>query len=176
MHETTRFLRLTQLRGAQLVVGLLLYQKRHSGKPAEQLADLVQDEILPAVPVDPYSNRPFQYRLSKGELIRWRPITAEAGGTDWWEEPAAVGMGMGAPDGGVAAAGMPEPGPQALPEKGLPTGTHRIVRARWGVVWSTGPDGVDNGGQRQIADLERAGYFWNRTNGEDIIFLAPPVK
>jgi hypothetical protein len=52
-------------RAAQLQVGLLLYEREH-GRPAERLGALVLD-ILPAVPIDPFGNEPFHYRVSTGE-------------------------------------------------------------------------------------------------------------
>jgi hypothetical protein len=186
--ETSRFLRLTQLRATRIIVGLVLYQKQH-GKQAEKLEDLVPD-ILPSVPVDPYSNRLLQYRVSPGELIRWNASPTEEGGHDWWDEIAsapAEGPGAGAPGAaGMPGAapgqgddlrrmpGMPPEKPAPLPEKGRSKGGQRIVRAGTGIVWSTGPDTVDNGGTVQMFQPDYAGWYDARS-GSDIIFLVPKI-
>jgi hypothetical protein len=52
---------------ARLVTALTLYQAEHGGPP-ETLDALVPDYLI-ALPDDPYTGRPFLYRISKGEEI-----------------------------------------------------------------------------------------------------------
>jgi hypothetical protein len=56
-----------RLRGESLVTALALYQAEN-GRPAEKLDDVVP-RYLPSMPVDPFSGRPFHFRVSKGEKI-----------------------------------------------------------------------------------------------------------
>lgn len=60
---------LVQARAAMLRVALRLYQIE-TGKPAETL-DVLVPRFLKAVPLDPFSQQPFHYRLSQGEQIEW---------------------------------------------------------------------------------------------------------
>jgi hypothetical protein len=60
---------LCRVRGTRLQLALALYQLQE-GRAAPSLADLVP-RYLPAVPVDPHSGQPFQYRISNGERITW---------------------------------------------------------------------------------------------------------
>jgi hypothetical protein len=57
-------------RAAALQVALRLYQEE-AGRPADKLLDLVP-KYLKEVPEDPFDNRPFRYRVSQGELLRWQ--------------------------------------------------------------------------------------------------------
>jgi ABC-type transport system involved in multi-copper enzyme maturation permease subunit len=205
--ETYHFLRLTQVRATRIVLALLLYQKQH-GQPAEKLSDLVP-AILSEVPIDPYSNQAFRYRISSGELIAWSSTPPEEGSPVWWDPYDSGGMapGAGMPGAGMpgGAGGPPMPmdagrpglppevvelaapailGPAAawdalrrpLPEKGKLHGRERIVRPGTGLVWSTGPDTVDNGGVRQNFQPDYAGHYGNQSMaGYDIIFLVPNV-
>jgi hypothetical protein len=61
-------------RAAILKLALRLYEAEN-GKPAVSLAEMVP-AYLPAVPADPYDDKPFRYRLSRGETIDWhaRPV------------------------------------------------------------------------------------------------------
>jgi hypothetical protein len=62
---------LTTLRAAELQLALILYQAQ-TGKVAESLEVLVPDYIA-KLPLDPFSDGSFNYRVSDGEVIRWRP-------------------------------------------------------------------------------------------------------
>jgi hypothetical protein len=63
----------SRLRAARLQVGLLLYQAEHD-EPAPDLAALVNQRYLPALPLDPFNGQPFRYRLAdKEETIIWGP-------------------------------------------------------------------------------------------------------
>ena len=48
----------------------MVYQLEN-GKPAPDLAALAP-KMLPTLPMDPFGEGPFQYRVSPGELIVWR--------------------------------------------------------------------------------------------------------
>ncbi len=63
---------LAHSRAALLQVALRLYQAEE-GKTAERLTDLVP-KYLPSVPLDPYDNQPFRYRVSSGEKLAWPPL------------------------------------------------------------------------------------------------------
>jgi hypothetical protein len=67
----------TQLRSAILKTALRLYQAE-KGRPAATLNALVPDYLV-AVSTDPYSGRPFRYRLSAGENIEWPDDNTPAG-------------------------------------------------------------------------------------------------
>jgi hypothetical protein len=56
-------------RAAILQLALALFEVRH-GRPAAALIDLVP-EILPELPLDPYSGQSFCYRVSAGEEMPW---------------------------------------------------------------------------------------------------------
>ncbi len=62
--------RLVRLRAAELIVALRRFQTE-TGRPAKRLEQLVP-KYLRQMPEDPFSGRPFRYRLSQGEVIRWR--------------------------------------------------------------------------------------------------------
>jgi hypothetical protein len=55
------------LRATRLIVALALYQL-HEHKPAPSLEALIP-KYLSDLPIDPYSGKPFRYRISKGEDI-----------------------------------------------------------------------------------------------------------
>jgi hypothetical protein len=67
-----------------------LYQAE-KGNPAEKLDDLVPG-YLPSMPIEPFSGRPFQFRISKGEKIAsgwFGGVSLAAGQALVWSE----GMG-----------------------------------------------------------------------------------
>jgi hypothetical protein len=68
--------RLVRFRATVLMLALRLYQAEQ-GQPAPKLEALVP-RYLPAIPVDPFDEQPFRYRLSQGEQIAWP--TDEQGG------------------------------------------------------------------------------------------------
>jgi hypothetical protein len=111
-----------QTRGALLRVALRLYQAE-TGKPAEQLTDLVP-KYLPDVPHDPYDDKPFRYRLSRGETLRWPP--------DYYLPGASTPIHSGDP----------------VPSDAKVVNT-RDVPAGQGILWSVGDDRADDGGQMQ---------------------------
>src|SRR5262249_26642302 len=76
---------LCRLRALRLQLALAVYQVRH-GRPAARLEDLIPD-LLEKVPADPWSGKPFGYRVSRGETIL---ITGLAHGDLHWHERLAV--------------------------------------------------------------------------------------
>lgn len=56
-------------------------------------------------------------------------------------------------------------------EVALPGQERRIVPAGWGIIWSFGPDGQDDGGRGQ-----RSSDFRDTRPGSDLIFLVPPPQ
>jgi hypothetical protein len=130
-----------QTRGALLRVALRLYQAE-TGKPAEQLTDLVP-KYLPELPHDPYDDKPFRYRLSRGETLRWWPQYFLPG------ESTPIPYGVTAP----ADAKLVDT---------------RSVPAGQGILWSVGEDRVDGGGH-----VQQGPHSPGLTQSEDMIFLVP---
>ncbi|GEM_PF-3672544 len=80
-----------RLDASRQAVALRFYQLRE-GKLAQKLQDLVPKD-LPELPVDPYSGKPFQYRISQGEkleavqpggILGRNPIVVPAGHAILW--------------------------------------------------------------------------------------------
>jgi hypothetical protein len=65
----------TSRRAAMLQLALAQYELGH-GKPATELADLMP-EFLPQLPNDPFTDKPFGYRISKGEKLEWSPYSTD---------------------------------------------------------------------------------------------------
>lgn len=180
--ESTRFLAVTYVRATRIQLALVLYQRRR-GKPAEKLEQLVP-EFFSAVPIDPYSDRPFHYRLSGGERIRWTTESyAEEESGQWEPEPiAAPGPGMPGMA-GDAAVGMPavgveeRPKPEGVPPERPEPGRSRlrIVPAGAGVLWSATSDAYDDGGAAQSLFPSRH-YFSDQRPGQDLIFVVPRIE
>lgn len=137
---------LTVRRFARLRAALRLYGLEHPA-PAPDLAALVPT-YLPAIPVDPFTGGPLGYRLSVGEPVAAGNLLVA------WED--FVGLGAAAslahPAGGLnglwvlGRSGEPVPGRRL----GLrpPVAINQWIPAGYGIVWSAGPDGQDDGGRR----------------------------
>jgi hypothetical protein len=164
---------LCRLHGLRLQLALAIYQARH-GRCPTSLGELAP-ELLRHIPADPWSGKPFGYRVSKGESLtvrftgtdswyerfpydlfpvldafRWLPLPG-APGTPWITVVPAVRRSEGPallPPGEGEDAGRPVMGVQP----------HRWVAPGRGIVWSTGPDRRDGGGKDE---------------GDDTIFLVP---
>lgn len=177
-------------RAARLLVAVRRYELTH-GSPPNGLVALVP-EFLPAVPLDPFDLMPFRYRLSAGEQIPretrspvpitttlWPhelPVAAAVGG---WMTVLKDGQGAGgivaAPTeanrgtefasliGGLAGAD----GRFTYPEQLTNKATHGVVEVAAGrpVIWSVGPDTVDQGG----LDID------TRSAVRDLVYIPPPV-
>ena len=120
---------LCRVRAARMRLALALHEAEN-GKPAKRLRDLVP-RYLTALPADPFSGKPFHYRVSNGERIDRR---REVSGTD-------------------------------------EHGDFQRVAAGQGVLWSVGPDLVDDGGVKDGSDVLL--FAWSKSSGLDLIFLVP---
>jgi hypothetical protein len=118
-----------RLRALELQVALALFQLE-KGRPARTLDELVPS-YLSELPLDPFTGRPFGYRVSIGERLH------------------------------------------TLSTQGRVIGETRDVAPGQGVVWSAGPDAVDNGGTAGGTDFPW--YDPRREEGADLIFLVPSV-
>jgi hypothetical protein len=118
---------------AELQLALVLYQLE-TGKPAERL-DLLVPNYLATMPLDPFSGRPFSYRISDGGKLNWRPSTPHDDET-----------------------------------------SERIVPAGQGILWSTGPDGIDHGGMIQGIDFTEQQFGQVVGPHLDVIFIVPNPK
>jgi len=145
-------------RAGILKLALRLFEA-DNGKPAETLDQLVP-KYLPSLPVDPFDTegKPFRYRSSHGEEIEWPYKSMPSGGS--MSPPTDV---------------EPAPGnmvwPPPAPEVKVPAGQ--------GLLWSVGPDKIDDGGHRQAGGydgipLDQLNSIYDR---QDIIYLVPlPAK
>jgi hypothetical protein len=183
----------SRLRAAELRLALLLFQHK-AGHPAKELSELVQSGILERLPTDPFSGADFHYRLSAGEVLDWKPNEIEKWSKDFIALPvvsggagmAPAGMGgapgasMAGPPGGMAGEGGIREGIGIVVGGALAAANphffpvrfelNRYVPPGTGILWSVGPDGVDDGGTRQ-------GHYaiGNNTFGTDAITLVPKV-
>jgi len=105
---------------------LRLYQLRE-GKTAQNLQDLVP-KYLPELPVDPYSGKSYQYRISKGENVEF------------------VGPWLNA--------------------------VNQFVQPGHGILWSTGPDRVNDGGRKHGVGYADSDHPW-ANGGFDLITIVP---
>lgn len=158
---------LTLRRLARLRVALRLFDLDH-GRPAPTLSALVPD-YLPAVPDDPFTGRPFGYRVSAGETIlagRELPSREEA-------MLYVVTASLAHPAGGLNGMGLLSRLRGTGPDVGLPavgaTTVRQSVPPGYAVVWSAGPDGSDNGG-RQTGPRGDP-----RNRGEDWVVVIRPA-
>lgn len=172
--EVMQFWHTCGLRAAEIRLALLVYQHRH-GKPAETLAQLTP-ELLPSVPIDPYSERPFQYRLvTQEEWLPWKQ-PAFAGAEDWYVQDFAMTGAMGL----VPPATPFGPAPAKFrPVSNLDeSATYRRLKPGYGVIWSVGADGTDDGGISQSDTFEHPiRVIQNpRVGGGDMLFVVPRIK
>jgi hypothetical protein len=137
---------LTIRRFARLRVALRLYGVEHA-IPAPDLSALVPT-YLPAVPLDPFTGRPFGYRVSAGETI--------PGGTLLVAWDIAIALGAAAsvaqPVGGLNGLWLlNQVGDSGLRRSAIrnpPVTLSQWVPPGYGIVWSAGPDGRDDGGHQ----------------------------
>ena len=149
-------------RAALLKLALRWYQA-DNGKPAETLNPLVP-KYLPSLPIDPFDpdGKPLRYRLSRGEEIEWPPRPETP---DWTPPPPRIVV-VPSPDG--SGGGMPT---FAAPTRMIPPGQ--------GILWSVGPDKIDDDGHRQAGGydglpLDKLDVIYDK---QDIIYLVPlPAK
>jgi len=150
----------TGRRASMLLLALRLHRAEKGALPAK--LEALVPAYLPAVPADPYDERPFRYRLSKGEAIQMETRSPTAA-----LKPEAVGGLIGAvgyviqiQQGGggyvtyrpMAVVAPPSnPVVVALPSDPLAaqSGFRMLdLAAGRGILWSVGPDKIDDGGRR----------------------------
>ncbi|MFO0806076.1 MAG: hypothetical protein U0791_23475, partial [Gemmataceae bacterium] len=115
--------------GRDLLLAIRIHQLERGTLPTT-LDDLVRTGILRAIPLDPFCDAPFRYRISPGETLPAPPQVVTT-------------LGAKTPPGGE-----PRPIPAGQP-----------------VLWSTGPDGADDGGRTLPS---RPGVM---RSGPDIVYL-----
>jgi ABC-type transport system involved in multi-copper enzyme maturation permease subunit len=79
----------TSRNAAVLQLALAQNELRH-GKPAAELAELVP-EFLSELPNDPFTDKPFRYRVSKGGKIDWSPYSIDPA-SRYRETPGGQGI------------------------------------------------------------------------------------
>ena len=116
--------------------------------PAPDLAALVP-AYLPAVPEDPYTGRPFGYRVSAGEPIAAGSVQLGRDDQVAYGVVAALAHPVGGLNGlSVLVRGNAPPQPRGLGQIGPPVTLYQAVPAGYAILWSAGPDGRDDGGRR----------------------------
>jgi hypothetical protein len=156
-------------RFARIQVAVRLFDLERGALPPD-LAALVPD-YLPAVPDDPYTGRPFGYRVSAGE-----PIVA---GSAFPGREGYVGFraaqSLAHPLGGLPSVWTilgtlnPVPARRGAPIV-PPVGREQYVPPGVGILWSAGPDGRDDGGWRSGPGGLPAGA------GDDWIVTVRPAR
>jgi hypothetical protein len=141
-------------RAGRTLLALRRYELKYS-RPPETLSALVP-EFLPGVPTDPFSNRPFGYRLSAGEEVEVETHTPPpfAALSEFGRRFVLLAGGVTVVDGANVS---------------LSTTTSDV---RWmktispgqPVLWSAGIDRVDNGGVKLAT----------RFAGGDLLYLPSP--
>ena len=178
--EIGRYLSICRVRAAQIRLALLIHQHRH-GKTAERLDQLVPG-ILPAVPIDPYSEQPFRYRaIGQEEWLAWTE-SVFPGDENWGVAdtvapgpPGAMPAGIGIPGAAMGAA---------LPTRFRPTNlsdehaSFRRLLPGYGVIWSVGADGVDDGGRARQESFDHPSAYVRepRPKAGDLLFVTPKIK
>ncbi len=161
----------TERRASPLLLALRLYQLEKGKLPAT--LDALVPQYLPAVPLDPYDDRPFRYRVSTGETIQMEllPTVAPAMAESVGALIGAAGFHVrsnpfeflldGGPPAAFAPGGIGPENPPAFRMLELPAGR--------GILWSVGPDRIDDGG-KWLAVPTGA----NPVPQGDLIFPVPP--
>ena len=190
-------------RASLLLLALRLHRAEKGAIPAT--LDALAPGYLPAVPLDPYDDRPFRYRISKGESIAMESIPAPIPGKPETFAALLGGSGYGAngrvddhsdrtgayldrcgallgglgheverdpshylldrfggPAGGGDPIGFPPPLAPVVRMLDLPAGR--------GILWSVGPDKIDDGG-KVWADPKTGASTTVRTG--DLIYPVP---
>jgi hypothetical protein len=152
-HDRGRFFGECDCRALQLRLALLIFQHRY-GKLPEKLDELMPS-LLASLPIDPFSGALFRYRvISEDEWVDWREEVRPGEDADWH---TAAGMQFNSLDREAA---------------------RRRLAAGTALVWSAGPNGVDDGGTSQFqSDLPgRELAMMYRGGHDDILYPVPVVK
>jgi hypothetical protein len=166
-------------RFAILRLALRLFQLER-GAGAASLDRLVPD-YLAAVPLDPFTGRPFGYRVSDGETLT--PILDDLAiplsDQDWTS--LRVAGALAHPVGGMTGPSFFPPPPRGKSGNQVvarpimvPLSFPKSLQVRRGdaVLWCAGPDGEDNGGLRPLV----AGAAGRDADWIVIIPTVPPGK
>ena len=141
-------------RVGMLKLALRWYQA-DNGKPAETLDELIP-KYLSSIPIDPFDpqEKPLQYRLSRGEEIEWPYKSMPSGGS--MSPPRVV---------------EPPPFNGAWPAPAAEV----KVPAGQGILWSVGPDKIDDGGHRQVGGYDGIplNHLDTIYDKQDLIYLVP---
>ncbi len=187
-------------RASLLLIALRLHRAEKRAFPAT--LDALVPAYLGAVPLDPYDDRPFRYRISKGESIAmealppprpagalviagligapgyeieinsgiYKPAGYE-GGIDtkvWLPLLEPLGLLIGIAGHEVAMVKLRDTG--VLPRAGVTIFRMLNLPAGRGILWSVGPDRIDDGGSRLLDPKTGASNF-ARTG--DLIYPVP---
>ena len=155
-------LELASRRASLLLLALRLHRSKTGALPAT-LDNLVPRYLL-AIPLDPYDGQPMRYRLSQGETIQMEP-------------PVSPAMPASETVGGLVGGFAYDLQNQLTSNSGFPPGNvmqptvpaFRMLKlpAGRGIVWSVGPDRIDDNGKRLVIPNNE------RTAAGDLIFLVP---
>lgn len=144
-------------RAARLLVAIRRYELKHT-RPPEHLAQLVPD-FLPAVPNDPYTQRPFGYRLSEGEEISMESRSLSPNTVVVLTE---LGQELLPITGGLPAADDVR---VTIPISTTEYRWMKSVAAGRPVLWSVGQDRFDDGGVKVDS----------RAFSGDLVYIPPPI-
>jgi hypothetical protein len=142
MEENDRQLR-THRRALLASLAIRLHQIEQGTVPAA-LSELVATRELSRIPLDPFDGHPFRYRVSAGEELTIPVIPT----LPLLQSPTTLGN--------LSQNTLQGQKPQAIP-RGQP------------VLWSVGPDQIDNGGRNIPTRFGVIG------GGPDLVFLPPVI-
>ncbi len=158
-------LELASRRASLLLLALRVYRSERGALP--NTLDALVPTYLPAVPLDPYNGQPMRYRLSQGETIQMEPPVS----------PMSPAMPASETVGGLVGGFAYDLQNQLTSNSGFPPGNvmqptvpaFRMLKlpAGRGIVWSVGPDRIDDDGKRLVIPNGE------RTAKGDLIFLVP---
>ncbi len=150
-------------RRASVILLALRLHRAEKGKLPETLDALVPT-YLPSVPLDPYDSQPMRYRLSKGETLQMEPLMGPA-----IPAPETIGGlvgGFGYDLQNQLTSGFDSPSVTII-RSSVPAFRMLELPAGRGIVWSIGPDMIDDNGKRLVIPNGE------RTAKGDMIFLVP---
>jgi hypothetical protein len=135
-------------RAIVLALAIRLYTSEKGTVPGT-LHDLLTAGYLPNVPLDPYDDLPFRYRVSAGEVLTAPQTPALS-----LISTGTVAVGRGGPP--------PPPPPTKSPEP-----LTRTIASGQPLLWSVGLDRTDEGGRNYPT------RFGVPAGGNDIVFVVP---